>query len=77
VSCFLKLAHGFISHANKNIEICANQVQIKFARNFRNIPCCDHEPSGLTDCCSIGYNEFYIFLDIEEYRPFDGCKIEI
>jgi hypothetical protein len=23
------------------------------------------------------YNEFDFFLDIEEYRPFDGCKIEI
>jgi hypothetical protein len=24
-----------------------------------------------------GYNEFYFFLENEEYRPFDGCEIEI
>ncbi len=27
--------------------------------------------------CTVGYNEFDFFLEIEEYRPFDGCKIEI
>jgi hypothetical protein len=26
---------------------------------------------------SVGYNEFYLFLENKEYRPFDGCKIEI
>ncbi len=26
---------------------------------------------------AIGYNEFDFFLENEEYRPFDGCKIEI
>ncbi len=25
----------------------------------------------------VGYNEFDFFLENEEYRPFDGCKIEI
>jgi hypothetical protein len=25
----------------------------------------------------IGYNEFDFFLENKEYRPFDGCKIEI
>ncbi len=27
--------------------------------------------------CGLGYNEFDFFQEIEEYRPFDGCKIEI
>jgi hypothetical protein len=27
--------------------------------------------------CPLGYNEFDFFLENEEYRPFDGCKIEI
>jgi hypothetical protein len=27
--------------------------------------------------CPIGYNEFDFFLENKEYRPFDGCKIEI
>jgi hypothetical protein len=27
--------------------------------------------------CTVGYNEFDFFFEIEEYRPFDGCKIEI
>jgi hypothetical protein len=27
--------------------------------------------------CSVGYNEFDFFLENKEYRPFDGCKIEI
>jgi hypothetical protein len=27
--------------------------------------------------CGLGYNEFDFFLENEEYRPFDGCKIEI
>ncbi len=26
---------------------------------------------------ALGYNEFYFFLENKEYRPFDGCKIEI
>ncbi len=26
---------------------------------------------------ALGYNEFDFFLENEEYRPFDGCKIEI
>ncbi len=25
----------------------------------------------------LGYNEFDFFLENKEYRPFDGCKIEI
>jgi hypothetical protein len=25
----------------------------------------------------VGYNEFDFFLENKEYRPFDGCKIEI
>jgi hypothetical protein len=25
----------------------------------------------------LGYNEFDLFLENKEYRPFDGCKIEI
>jgi hypothetical protein len=29
------------------------------------------------DMCPIGYNEFDFFLENKEYRPFDGCKIEI
>ncbi len=27
--------------------------------------------------CAIGYNEFDFFFENEEYRPFDGCNIEI
>jgi hypothetical protein len=27
--------------------------------------------------CSEGFNEFDFFLENKEYRPFDGCKIEI
>jgi hypothetical protein len=27
--------------------------------------------------CTLGYNEFDFFLENKEYRPFDGCKIEI
>ena len=27
--------------------------------------------------CSVGYNEFDFSLVNEEYRPFDGCKIDI
>ncbi len=27
--------------------------------------------------CILGYNKFDLFLENEEYRPFDGCKIEI
>ncbi len=27
--------------------------------------------------CIVGYNEFAIFFLNEEYRPFDGWKIEI
>jgi hypothetical protein len=26
---------------------------------------------------ALGYNEFDFFLENKEYRPFDGCKIEI
>ncbi len=26
---------------------------------------------------TVGYNEFDFFLENKEYRPFDGCKIEI
>ncbi len=26
---------------------------------------------------ALGYNEFDFFLENEEYRPCDGCKIEI
>jgi hypothetical protein len=29
------------------------------------------------DVCRVGYNEFDFFLENEEYRPFDMCKIEI
>jgi hypothetical protein len=36
---------------------------------------CWPSPSG--DACALGYNKFYFFLENEEYRPFDGCKIEI
>jgi hypothetical protein len=25
----------------------------------------------------VGYNEFDFFLENKEYRPLDGCKIEI
>jgi hypothetical protein len=27
--------------------------------------------------CTLGYNEFDFFSENKEYRPFDGCKIEI
>ncbi len=27
--------------------------------------------------CTLGYKEFDLFLENEEHRPFDGCKIEI
>jgi hypothetical protein len=27
--------------------------------------------------CTSGYNEIDFFLENKEYRPFDGCKIEI
>jgi hypothetical protein len=27
--------------------------------------------------CTVGYNKFDFFLENKEYRPFDGCKIEI
>jgi len=27
--------------------------------------------------CIVGYNEIDFFLENKEYRPFDGCKIEI
>ncbi len=27
--------------------------------------------------CTLGYNEFVFFLENKDYRPFDGCKIEI
>ncbi len=27
--------------------------------------------------CTLGYNEFDFFLENKEYRPCDGCKIEI
>ncbi len=30
-----------------------------------------------SSACTLGYNEFDFFLENEEYRPFDGCKIEI
>jgi hypothetical protein len=30
-----------------------------------------------TAACALGYNEFDFFLENKEYRPFDGCKIEI
>jgi hypothetical protein len=26
---------------------------------------------------AVGYKEFDFFFENEEYRPFDGCKIEI
>ncbi len=26
--------------------------------------------------CTLGYNEFDFFLENEEYRPFDGCKLK-
>ncbi len=26
---------------------------------------------------AVGYNKFDLFIENEEYRPFDGCKIEI
>ncbi len=29
------------------------------------------------DACSLGYNELDFFSENKEYRPFDGCKIEI
>jgi hypothetical protein len=34
--------------------------------------------SGSITCVgAVGYNEFDFFLENEEYRLFDGCKIEI
>jgi hypothetical protein len=35
-----------------------------------------HGPSIYVHC-TVGYNEFDFFLENKEYRPFDGCKIEI
>jgi hypothetical protein len=32
---------------------------------------------GYITASTIGYNEFDLFLEIEEYRPFNGCKNEI
>ena len=32
---------------------------------------------GREKACPLGYNEFDFFLENKEYRPFDGCKIEI
>jgi hypothetical protein len=32
---------------------------------------------GSVTACVLGYNEFDLFLENKEYRPFDGCKIEI
>jgi hypothetical protein len=32
---------------------------------------------GFNRTCGVGYNEFDFFLENKEYRPFDGCKIEI
>jgi hypothetical protein len=31
----------------------------------------------ISAACTVGYSEFDFFLENEEYRPFDGCKIEI
>jgi hypothetical protein len=31
----------------------------------------------LLAACTVGYKEFDFFLENKEYRPFDGCKIEI
>ena len=33
--------------------------------------------SSLPLLSPVGYNEFDFFLENKEYRPFDGCKIEI
>jgi hypothetical protein len=33
--------------------------------------------SDIKYLCLLGYNEFDFFLENKEYRPFDGCKIEI
>jgi hypothetical protein len=40
-------------------------------------PSDDSGMSHLQHICTLGYNEFDLFLEIEEYRPFDGCKTEI
>jgi hypothetical protein len=34
------------------------------------------ESMGIDDCL-LGYNEFDFFLENKEYRPCDGCKIEL
>jgi hypothetical protein len=34
-------------------------------------------PEGGRGPWTLGYNEFDFFLENKEYRPFDGCKIEI
>ncbi len=34
-------------------------------------------PLQIVSVCAVGYNEFDFFLENEEYRPCDGCKIEI
>ncbi len=33
--------------------------------------------STVGGACTVGYNEFDFFLENEEHRPFDKCKIEI
>ncbi len=32
---------------------------------------------NLNQVCGIGYNKVDFFVENEEHRPFDGCKIEI
>jgi hypothetical protein len=37
----------------------------------------DYKPIIKRGDSTLGYNEFDFFLENKEYRPFDGCKIEI
>jgi hypothetical protein len=42
-------------------------VQLGVSGRWSSYEFCEH--------CAVGYNDF--FLENEEYRPFDECKIEI
>ncbi len=49
--------------------------QLWFLRSkstFSSVRCWKYSPQ-----CPLGYNEFDFFFENKEYRPFDGCKIEI
>ncbi len=69
--------HVYNKSHNINVQARCHRVYSGPISNVQALSCVQSLPKFVHRPCAVGYNEYDFFLENEEYRPFDGSKIEI